>query len=640
MVWDRMATSVRSFDTKDNNVSDDVMKDEPVNRYFDSPPTAQNGPAAPDEFRDEDTAFASPSLYRTSDKKLRVVAFVVVLVAVGLVAKIVRDRMVNRPKENALEFLTHHRITSAAAFSNQDSYQSMALHWMIYEDPLKLSQKDPGFIQRYIVSTLAYAIVVPAQNVEWLRSDMKFLSGYHECDWSTTWDTEETTNVLFVGITCDDSRKVTKIVMPGLGLNGRLPTELKSLDHLTDLMLDTNEITGFIPYVPTLTTLSLAYNNIEGKLSSNIGLVHQLEEFVLTENLLSGALPSEFAKLTKLRRLSMGGNEITGGIQNLFHLTELEEIYAGFNSFDDSLDPSSFAAMTNLRILDLKHNRIQGRFPAALWTLPSLQVVDFQFNALEGQLEEIDESPFPVLEYLDISENFLSGSLPATLDKLTTLKHLDISSNRFDEPIAADYRSLTNLKTLLMTENTLIGPAPIPGWLAYLSNLEHLSLKLTARTGIIPSWFFDSLTKLKTLDMDSNHISGNIPSNIGQATELEYLLLNRNRLNGTVPTSLQSLPNLKILMIDNNHLLGEIQSCQADIVVADCGDPSRGCPNCDSNTKEVACLCCTRYVSEFESLVLKFFCHRVDTDSGLPFCIVAAMVMMMIPSAMRRIGYR
>ena len=95
----------------------------------------------------------------------------------------------------------------------------------------------------------------------------------------------------------------------------------------------------------------MAYNYIEGKLPKFLGLMTDLEELVLTENLLSGSIPEEIQELTNLRRFSIGGNEIAGGIQYLFELTGLEEIYGGFNSLEDVFDNDSFGKLINLRVL-------------------------------------------------------------------------------------------------------------------------------------------------------------------------------------------------------------------------------------------------------------------------------------------------
>lgn len=570
--------------------------DIPIGQSYSYDPQSDDADNFEDEYRDKTTKSRTTKL--SSRPRVRLLLFaagaLLLLAVVGLIIGRIMESSERGPTARAMAYLQELEVTLPDDFALKNSPQRQAVEWMVNRDPLKLGISDHGFVQRYVVAVFVFALAVPSSKDTTLRKDLRFLSGYHECDWQAKWESRHDKTGLFMGIFCDDDKQVNKIILPTLGLTGQFPAELASLERLQKIVLDDNQLTGTMPYLPSLTHLSLAYNNIAGSLSSHLGLMTKLQELILTENMITGELPKEIEKLSLLRRLAIGGNDLTIGISNVFHLTQLEELYGAFNSFEDQLDNESFRFLTNLKILDLKNNRLQGPFPDALWTLPKLQVLDFHFNALDGHLREIDDKYNPVLEYLDVSENFLSGGMPTTLNKVTKLVHLDVSSNRFDKTLQGDFSALTNLEALLMTDSSSFGPQPIPSWLQQLTNLRHLSLKLTGRTGTIPDWFFTSLNQLEILDMDWNRISGTIPSSIAQVTTLEHLLLNRNWLEGTVPSEVSNLPNLKTIMVDNNRLVGELMACQASSVVADCGNPLLGCPNCISDTTEVNCPCCTR----------------------------------------------
>ena len=70
-------------------------------------------------------------------------------------------------------------------------------------------------------------------------------------------------------------------------------------------------------------------------------------------------------------------------------------------------------------------------------------------------------------------------------------------------------------------------------------------------------------------------------------------MLNRNLMNGRIPTQVSGLSNLHMLMVDNNDFHGELQACQVPFLIADCGDPDVGCPDCNSDTQEIECPCCS-----------------------------------------------
>ena len=196
------------------------------------------------------------------------------------------------------------------------------------------------------------------------------------------------------------------------------------------------------------------------------------------------------------------------------------------------------------------------------------------------------------LKFLDVSSNVLGGGLPPSVSNLRSLTHLDVSYNRF-ELVLPDYlANLTKIETLILTENDMFGPQPLPQWMRDMADLRHVSFRLTSRTGTIPTWFGE-LTKLELIDLDWNHISGTLPSELGRLSSLKYLMLNRNLMNGEIPTEVSSLPHLKILNVDNNGFTGELDACQVTSLIADCGDPDIGCPDCNSDTQRIACPCCT-----------------------------------------------
>jgi hypothetical protein len=56
--------------------------------------------------------------------------------------------------------------------------------------------------------------------------------------------------------------------------------------------------------------------------------------------------------------------------------------------------------------------------------------------------------------------------------------------------------------------------------------------------------------------LESNNLTGTIPSSLGSLTELTFLYINYNNLKGTIPSSLASLTKLATLYLDENALTG------------------------------------------------------------------------------------
>ena len=75
---------------------------------------------------------------------------------------------------------------------------------------------------------------------------------------------------------------------------------------------------------------------------------------------------------------------------------------------------------------------------------------------------------------LDLSDNQLSGPIPAELGGLTNLRQLRLVGNQLSGPILAELGGLTNLEGLWLSGNQLSGP--MPAELGDLTNLRDLRL--------------------------------------------------------------------------------------------------------------------------------------------------------------------
>ena len=517
-------------------------------------------------------------------------------------------------------------VTTTVLLSHQDAFldpkspQSKALLWMINEDSLRLplpSSKSDPFVQRYAIAVLVFALTKPntktsmSLSEENTRTIFGLLSGVHECEWKSEWEKfeDKKEDRVEMGILCDQE-SVIGIFFPRSGLQGELPPELELLSNLRRTNLANNQITGTIPSMPHLRNLNLSYNQLTGNLPGHVSKMIYLTSLRLSNNALKGSLPDKFGSLTNLQVLDLNENQLNGRLEELYSLNNIEELYLAYNSFDEQLTQNSFRELSNLRVIDAKENRISGSIPNALWRLTNLEVIDFHKNSLDGHIvnsNNIIPENHP-LKYLDISNNLLDGGIPTSIGNLGSLTHLNFSYNRLDSRIPRDHMaSMTNLKTLLVTEDDGMGFEPLPDWLKGMTGLQHLSFRLATRTGTIPTWFGE-LTKLELLDLDWNHISGTIPTELGLLTNLKYLMLNRNLLSGTVPTEVTYLPKLKILMLDTNDLVdtilvGDEEACDAattngsdkslgriEHLIADCGKTQE---KQETLEQEVECPCCT-----------------------------------------------
>ncbi|KAH8952867.1 hypothetical protein BDL97_09G107100 [Sphagnum fallax] len=105
------------------------------------------------------------------------------------------------------------------------------------------------------------------------------------------------------------------------------------------------------------------------------------------------------------------------------------------------------------------------------------------------------------LEALDLHDNAFNGSIPITLGLLQNLIQLDLSGNDLSGPIPPQVGNASQLEILLLNNNNLIGTIPVSS-----TNSYNLGI--------------DNLTRLMTLNLQENLLSGGLPN-----LQRTYLLL-------------------------------------------------------------------------------------------------------------------
>ena len=122
--------------------------------------------------------------------------------------------------------------------------------------------------------------------------------------------------------------------------------------------------------------------------------------------------------------------------------------------------PSTLETFTRLTHLDLQGNTLTGSIPS-FPSLP-LQSLSLSKNNFTGNLVHV-LSPYttsstpPLLTYLALDDNQITGSLPTTLYGLTKLSTLRLSGNGLTGTISTSISKLTSLQRLFLDYNKLTG---------------------------------------------------------------------------------------------------------------------------------------------------------------------------------------
>jgi hypothetical protein len=153
--------------------------------------------------------------------------------------------------------------------------------------------------------------------------------------------------------------------------------------------------------------------------------------FHMSENNMSGTLPTELAHLSLLTEISMDTNALQGTLPSTWNqLTLLEILDLDNNQFTGIFPDSFYNAMTSLRVIDLDHNQLRGSISSRIGQLKDLYYMQLDFNNLTGSIPS-ELGTLGGLQYLSVfGNNFTTDALPSVLcgSNLTLYANCDLCS--------------------------------------------------------------------------------------------------------------------------------------------------------------------------------------------------------------------
>lgn len=178
----------------------------------------------------------------------------------------------------------------------------------------------------------------------------------------------------------------------------------------------------------------------------------------------------------------------------------------------------------------------------------------FANNNLNGTIVE-ELYGLKSLEQLFLQKNqFLHGQIPSTLGRLPALRQLFLFDNSLDGTLAPELFHAKNINTLNLQRNFISGS--IPSTIENLKSMVVLSLSENKLKGSIPDSIY-SLTSLAGLELFENALTGSISSLLGDLVKLKWLVLNNNELTGSIPSTIQNLKLLRWLAMNSNKISGQ-----------------------------------------------------------------------------------
>ncbi|XP_073124290.1 receptor-like protein EIX2 [Henckelia pumila] len=329
---------------------------------------------------------------------------------------------------------------------------------------------------------------------------------------------------------------------------------LAFLCHLTSwsfINLSENMLSGKLPECfasfEKLEFLNLANNNLSGTIPYSFGSLHALRWLGLRNNSVSGRIPRSLSNCSNLQILDLGENRLIGNIPAWIgrSFRKIVVLRLCSNEFIGSI-PSSLCGLAKLQILDLSSNNVSGAIPKCICNLSAMTIEFHQVNeSLIGLVKgfralsviQLDASSIMAMYENLLSVNLMwkGNEVKYTNSEGLAINFMDLSNNTISGEIPDEMTKLVGLHALNLSRNNLFGH--IPDNIALLKSLESLDL----------SW---------------NHISDSIPTGLSELDSLGFLNLSYNNLSGKIP------PHL--LKFDKSSYIGNSLLCGRPILSTSC----------------------------------------------------------------------
>lgn len=339
-----------------------------------------------------------------------------------------------------------------------------------------------------------------------------------------------------------------------------------TLPNLRSLSMSSCHITQF-PYFlstsPQLTSLDLSDNQIQGNVPTwllGVG-IDSLSYCNLSHNFLTGTIEQFLWK--NIRFLDLRSNLLKG---KLLIPSPSTSFFSMSNNQLTGALPSTLCNLTSLTVIDLSTNSLSGKIPQCIGTFSrSLSVLDLHMNQFLGKIP----STFPkanILRNLNLRGNGMEGPLPQSLINCRKMEVLDLGDNKINDTFPNWLESLPLLQVLVLRSNRLYGPIGNPKTRFPFQKLRIMDLSHNQFGGPLPTNYLQNLMAMTNMQDeelkymgDSYYqdsvivvIKGRYIELVNIQTMFTTIDFSNNAFTGEIPRVIGELKSLKGLNFSSN----------------------------------------------------------------------------------------
>ncbi|KAL2334893.1 hypothetical protein Fmac_016106 [Flemingia macrophylla] len=387
-------------------------------------------------------------------------------------------------------------------------------------------------------------------------------------------------------------------------------TSLTILDLSFNLLTSSafHFLSSLFPNFPSLQFLDLSYNNLTSSMfHGNLNFGSKLTELrlsncSLTDSSFLVSATSTINSSSSLLYLDLSSNLLKSSavFYWLFNYTANIHTLSIYQNMLEGPIPHGFGkGMNSLEDLNLYYNKLQGDLPSFFGNMCRFQSLDLSNNKLNGEISNLFQNSSwcnrHVFHALDLSYNQITGKIPKSIGLLSELKTLSLASNSLVGDVTESYFSnFSKLEELDLSYNSLsvkfdpswippfrlialgvasckLGPSFPGSWLQTQSPLVGLDISDNGLNDFVPDWFWNNMQSIDWLNMSHNNLFGEIANIPLKLSGKPYINMVSNQFDGKVPSFLLQASELFLSKNNFSDLISLLcdQSKTASIATLD-----------------------------------------------------------------------
>ncbi|KAL0865803.1 hypothetical protein Bca101_044921 [Brassica carinata] len=338
-----------------------------------------------------------------------------------------------------------------------------------------------------------------------------------------------------------NSKDLTILDISNNNLTGVIPSWIGEFSSLFTLQVSNNSLEGEIPIslfsIRDLKLLDLSANILSGDIPPRV-TSENMVALLLQDNHLSGEIP--YTLMADVYVLDLRNNMLSGNIPKFTNIQNIHSLLFRGNNLTGGI-PHQLCGLRNIQLLDLSKNRLNGSIPSCLRNTSFFfgkkhTLYDYDYgNAFIDGTSTAEFSPQEVFGLTEFQDTiyFRSRIVLHPFQMLSPpFLHIKIEfamKHRYDAYVG---KNLNLLFGIDLSENELSGN--IPAELGGLLELQVFNVSHNNLSGVIPE-SFSGLKNVESLDLSFNRLQGRIPQGLTELSSLAVFNVSFNNLSGVIP---------------------------------------------------------------------------------------------------------